>query len=182
LRAFVAIFPPPEVGEHLLRSARSLVRHDRVRWSPPQNVHLTLKFLGNVAEEDADRLREALGTLAGGHEPFLIEPSGLGAFPSKSRARIVWAGVAGGAGRLRALAGELEGTLETIGFERESRAYVPHITLGRVRGRPVGLEASGPLSGPGFVANRIELVESVPGGGGSVYSTVADFPLSEDGD
>ena len=180
MRAFVAIFPPPEVREALSAGARGLRIAGDVRWVRPENVHLTLKFLGDVPEQDLDRLAEALEPVRARHEPFLAVPSGFGAFPSARRARIVWAGIGEGSERLRALARDVEDSLEPLGFERERRDYVPHLTLGRARSRPVSLEPAANLSiPPGFSVSRVELMKSVTGGAGSTYSTLAAYPLSE---
>ena len=91
----------------------------------------------------------------------------------------MWAGIGEGSEPLRALAEDVETSLEPLGFEREGRAYVPHLTLGRARGRPVSLEVvKTPPTVPGFIVRNVELVESVLGGE-PTYSTLATFPLSE---
>lgn len=183
MRAFVAIFPPPEVREALLHTARRHPVSGEVRWIPPPNVHLTLKFLGDVTDEQRDRIDAALGEVSGRHDPFEIVPSNLGAFPSSRKARILWAGVGEGSERLRALADDVCGSLEPLGFAREGRPYMPHVTLGRARGRPVTLRPAQITARiPRFSADRMELVRSVLGEAGAAYSVVATYPLSESGD
>ena len=180
MRAFVAVFPPSEVREALAGAARELPVVGEVRWIRPENVHLTLKFLGDVPEDDLDRIAKALDSLSPRHGPFEARLSGFGGFPSARRARILWAGIGEGSEPLRALARDVETSLEPLGFEREDRAYVPHLTLGRARGRPVSLEAvETPSPIPGFRVRSVELVESVLGGGGAAYSTLATCLLSE---
>jgi RNA 2',3'-cyclic 3'-phosphodiesterase len=180
VRAFVAVFPPPEVREALAEAARELPVAGKVRLTPPANVHLTLKFLGDIPREDLGRVAEALEPLRARHEPFEAGISGFGAFPSPRKARILWAGIGEGADRLRALARDVEESLEPLGFEREDRAYVPHLTVGRARGRPVALEAAEtPSPIPGFFVRQVELVESVLGKAGATYTTLAAYPLSE---
>ena len=180
MRTFVAVFPPPEIRRALVGAARELPVVGEVRWARPENVHLTLKFLGNVSGEDLDGVAEALEPVRPRHGPFEAELSGFGAFPSARRARILWAGIGEGSEPLRALARDVETSLEPLGFEREDRAYVPHLTLGRARGRPVSLEAGGtPPPVPGFLVRSVELVESVLGAAGSAYFTLVDYPLSE---
>ncbi len=184
MRAFVAVFPPLEVREALAGAARELRVAGEVRWIRPENLHLTLKFLGDVVPEDApDRIAEVLGPLRLRHGPFEARISGFGGFPSARRARIVWAGIGGGSAPLRALALDVESSLEPLGFERENRAYVPHLTLGRARGRPVALEdvetdVETPSEIGGFRVRSVELVESVLGGG-AAYTTLATYPLSK---
>ena len=184
MRAFVAVFPPPEVREALAGAARELPVAGPVRWVRPENVHLTLKFLGDVSKEDLlDRVAGAVEAVCGRHEPFAAEPSAFGAFPSAKRARILWAGIEGGSDRLRALAEDVESSMEALGFEREDRTYMPHLTLGRARARPVVLEAvETPFTVPNFSVQNMELVQSVLGGAGVTYSTLATYPLSEDRD
>ncbi len=183
MRIFVAVFPPPEVRRALVGAARELPVVGEVRWARPENVHLTLKFLGDVSEDDLDRVAEALEPVRLRHEPFEAELSGFGAFPSARRARILWAGIGEGSEFLRDLARDVEASLEPLGFEREDRAYVPHLTLGRARGRPVALEALETLSSvPTFLVRRVELVESVLGRARATYSTLAAYPLSESRD
>jgi RNA 2',3'-cyclic 3'-phosphodiesterase len=180
VRSFVAVFPPPEIQEALASAARGLPVVGKVRFTPPANVHLTLKFLGDVSEDDLGRVAEALEPVREKHEPFEASISGFGAFPSPKKARVLWAGISEGSDRLRTLAEDVEEFLEPLGFERENRPYVPHLTLGRARGRPVALETvetSSPV--PTFLVRRVDLVQSVPGEGGAAYSTLAAYPLSE---
>lgn len=181
MRLFVAIFPPPEVREALSQAVKILPVKGDVRWVPARNVHLTLKFLGDVPEEKVDEIGSVLEEISAGYGPFEVEPSGFGAFPSERKARVVWSGVGEGAETLRSIAEELEPRLEALGFEREKRGYTPHITLGRARKRPAKLEAAdadGATRVPGFTARRLELVESALGGKGASYSTVIGYPLT----
>jgi 2'-5' RNA ligase len=180
VRAFVAVFPPPEVRETLAGAARELPVAGEVRWIRPENLHLTMKFLGEVPEDELLHIAEVLDPLRSRHEPFEARLSGFGGFPSARRARVVWAGIDTGTKPLRALALDVEASLEPLGFERENRAYVPHLTLGRARGRPVTLEEVETTSGiAGFRVRSVELVQSVIGCGGAAYTTLATYPLSE---
>lgn len=177
-RAFVAVFPPPEVQQAALEAALEAGRSlgDRIRWTRSENVHLTLKFLGDVPEEKLDDVSAALRGLCAGHAPFDSSISGFGAFPNARRARILWAGV--GSEAIVALAADIDAAFEPLGFERERRPYVPHATLGRVRGRPARVEL--PPTVPGetvFQIRRVELMESTLSAGGSLYETLEYFAL-----
>lgn len=178
MRTFVAVFPPPEVQEALHRAALTLPSSDAFRLTAPEKIHLTLKFLGEVPEETLDRAKESLGPACEAHEPFEVATSGFGVFPSERKARILWADVGEGSARLRDLARNVEDALEAAGFRRETRPYVPHMTLGRARGRPVGFDAGG-VRAPvlGFTVSALELVRSVPGAGGVTYSSLAAYRL-----
>jgi 2'-5' RNA ligase len=104
-----------------------------VSWVAVENFHVTLKFLGEIDEARVAPVIEAFTAAVARHAPFTIDVGGLGAFPSATRARVLWAGIGAGAGALGALAATVETALAAIGFPREERAFSPHITLGRVR-------------------------------------------------
>ena len=176
MRIFVGVFPPPEVSEALFRVARDLPASTAFRLIGLEKLHLTLKFLGNVAEADLSRVQQALEQLRGRHEPFEVETSGFGAFPSERRARILWAGVGEGSGLLRAVAQSVDDLLEPAGFGRERRPYVPHLTLGRARGHGAKLEDTSVfLPTLRFTVSGVDLVESVPGEGGVTYSVLETY-------
>ena len=180
MRTFVAVFPPPEVREGLIRAARNLRVEGDVRWTKPENVHLTIKFLGEVPEASLEDIGDAIREVAGRHGSFEMETEGFGAFPSVAKARVLWAGIGEGAAALRALAVDVENTLETLGFEKEGRGYTPHFTLGRARGRPVKFIPTEEVRpGSRFTARRLELVRSASGVGGVGYSTLKAYGLSK---
>jgi 2'-5' RNA ligase len=176
VRTFVAVFPPPDIREALFRAARDLPASKAFRLIGPEKLHLTLKFLGNVAEDDLSRVAQALEPLRGRHEPFEVSTSGFGGFPSERKARILWAGVGEGSGPLRAVALSVDDLLEPTGFGREQRPYVPHLTLGRARGRQAKLDGAS-VSPPAlrFTLSSVDLVESVPGEGGITYSVLETY-------
>jgi len=177
MRAFVAVFPPPEVRREALAWAGHLPSGDRVRWTRPENIHLTLKFLGDVRVEALDGMRAALGKVCAEHAPFDAALAELGAFPSARRAKILWLGVGAGSDRLRSLAADVDDALAPLGFEREKRPYVPHLTIGRVRGHPLNLDLPSGVEGSGFRVGRVELTESTLAAEGATYRTVGDFAL-----
>ena len=176
MRTFVAVFPPPEVREALARAARELPASKAFRLIGSEKLHLTLTFLGNVAEDDLSRVKQALEQLRGRHEPFEVETSSFGAFPSERKARILWAGVGEGSEQLRVVAQSVDDLLEPVGFGREKRSYVPHLTLGRSRGRGAKLEGAN-VSPPKlrFTVSGVDLVESVPEENGVTYSVLETY-------
>ena len=185
MRAFVAVFPPPEVQKAAVARALETVRNlagdrsdDKVRWTRPENVHLTLKFLGDVREEALGDLYAILEEVCAKHAPFDAGLAGLGAFPSAQRARILWAGVDAGSDLLRSLAADLDAALASLSFEREERAYTPHLTLGRIRGQPASFDLP-PVAEEslGFRVRHVEFMESKLTSEGSVYRTVRAFAL-----
>lgn len=178
VRTFVAIFPPQEVREALLGAAQNLHASTNFRLVGQEKIHLTLKFLGDVAEQDLDTIERALRPISEDHEPFEASTSGFGAFPSEKKARILWAGIDQGSEHLRTIAERVENLLAPTGFERENRPYVPHLTLGRSQARWTKLtppETSPPTLC--FTVRGIDLVKSAPGKNGVTYSTLATYPL-----
>jgi 2'-5' RNA ligase len=132
-RAFVALCLDEPIRATVAAEIERLRPLSRaVAWVPPQNLHLTLKFLG---EQTDGRLAEAVLALeeaAAGRAAFAITLHSLGAFPGMERARVLWVGVAEGALEVRALQSQVEAALERRGFTRESRPWHPHLTIGRV--------------------------------------------------
>ena len=181
MRVFVAINPPPEARRAALEAARETAPDlgDGVRWTKPENVHVTLKFLGEVPDEALAGIRGALREACSVHAAFDARLRGLGAFPSTRRARVVWAGMDEGSRETSALAASVEAALEPLGFRREGRRYVPHATLGRVRGSPVGIEkpGEGVLETPRFRVVSAELTRSTLTPRGSIYETLEAFTL-----
>ncbi len=137
LRAFIAVELPPaarEAIEGVTREMRSRAG-DGVRWVRPEGVHLTLKFLGDIAADSVPSISQALDRCAAPAAPFDLFLEGVGAFPNARRPRVVWIGLDGGLEPLLNLQQSIEGELEALGFARERRAFTPHLTLGRVRDR-----------------------------------------------
>ena len=104
-----------------------------VSWVSPDNVHVTVKFLGGIAEARIPPLVTALQAAMTTVAPFALELGGLGAFPSVTRPRVLWAGISRGGSNLMALAGRVDDALAAEGVARESREFSPHVTIGRVR-------------------------------------------------
>jgi RNA 2',3'-cyclic 3'-phosphodiesterase len=186
MRTFIAIFPPPEIRAAAVAGARETLgrfgdrAHNRVRWIKPDNIHLTLKFLGDVREEALGNLCAPLEEICAKYEPFDVRLVGLGAFPSARRARILWTGVDAGSDQLRTLAADIDAVFASLGFEREKRSYAPHLTLGRIRGRPASFALlSGAGDHLGFRAHRVELVESTLTPEGALYRTIRAFALGK---
>lgn len=130
-------------------------------WVAAENVHITLKFLGRVEEPRLGLCEAALGRAVGGHRPFDLTIQGLGAFPSASRARVIWAGIGDGAEALGALADSVERELERLGFPVEARRFSGHVTLARIReprGDPTIVRALEEDANARFGTTRVERV------------------------
>jgi RNA 2',3'-cyclic 3'-phosphodiesterase len=176
MRAFVAVFPPPEVRSALIDAARALPT-DAFRLTAPERVHLTLKFLGEVPPGDLPRLIPVLERIGRDGTTFDASTSGLGVFPSARRARILWAGIGEGSEELVSLARTVERLLEPEGFVPEDKPFVPHLTLGRAR-RPVPFDPSATvLPELRFPVHEVALVESRHEPSGLTYSPLAEYRL-----
>ena len=152
-------------------------RGAKVKWVPPENVHLTLKFLGDIEEATVEKVRAAMAEAAGGG-PIEIEVRGLGCFPPHGKPRTLWAGVSDGAEAVAKLFKKLDRALRPLGFEKERR-FVPHLTIGRVKS-PEGAEALVPalqrqadtLFGA-YTAAEMVLFRSTLTPQGAIYDSVA---------
>jgi len=132
MRAFIAIDLPESVRA-AFRRTQALFRSGSpdARWTQPEGIHLTLKFLGEISDAKVKEVSESLKNL-GRFEGFGIELKGFGFFPDARRPRVLWAGVEAPAG-LGQLAEQVEEAMRKIGFAREPRAFRPHLTLARFR-------------------------------------------------
>jgi 2'-5' RNA ligase len=135
IRSFIAIQLPEEVREGLAKLRKELERdeHKFVKWVAPGGIHLTLKFLGNIPSKRVAEITEAIAEAAQGISPFHLEISCLGAFPSLRQARVFWVGIGGEVEKLSRLQQNIDSALAILGFAKEERSFVPHLTLARLR-------------------------------------------------
>jgi 2'-5' RNA ligase len=133
MRLFIGLKLPKKQKARIHRAARPL-REDElpVRWVEPDDFHVTLKFLGEVRKDRVADVEEAVGRVASATKAFSADLGGFGAFPTVRRPRVIWLGVEA-TSELRCLKQDLEWTLGDVGFDIETRAFHPHVTLGRVR-------------------------------------------------
>jgi RNA 2',3'-cyclic 3'-phosphodiesterase len=135
LRAFIAIELPAHVCDAIQKQTvrlRQTLGIDLIRWVPTQNMHLTLKFLGDTATSHLDFLKQQLVREADSHPQFDLQLGGLGAFPTSKRPRLLWIGIHAPAD-LASLQRSIEAGTSRLGYEPEERAFSPHLSIGRVR-------------------------------------------------
>lgn len=134
IRTFIAVDVADAVRQ---RAADLVVRLQvggaNVKWVDTHNMHLTLKFLGDIPDRQTADVCRAVTEAAREHSPFNITLRGAGAFPNASRPRTIWMGVAHGAAELESLQKSIEKALAKLGYPKEARRFHPHLTLGRVR-------------------------------------------------
>jgi 2'-5' RNA ligase len=185
IRAFIAV----PVGDEIRSAVESVEAELKrigadVKWVKPVNVHITLKFLGNIRPDDAGRLKAALGGAIKGQAGFEVKVAGLGTFPrGRGKPRVVWMGLEEGAQRLKDLAARVDDACASVGFDRETRPFAGHLTIGRSRtggGRlPELAEAvSQLLFNPlQLKVDRVNLVRSRLSPEGPTYTVLESFTL-----
>ena len=135
VRAFVAI----ELPDNVKRGLGSVIDRLRqrslapVKWVSANGIHLTLKFLGEISAPRVEEVKRALATVCLGTPPMHLEIAALGGFPDTAQPRVVWAGLSGDIEVLSGLATRVDFALAELGYTRESRPFVPHLTIARVR-------------------------------------------------
>lgn len=183
MRLFIGIDLPPEVIANLEDVLQRLKPAAQINWSPPRNLHITTKFIGEWPVERLAELKSALGTLPG-RQPIAIAIQKLGFFPNPHSPRVFWAGVHAG-DDLSALARDTEHALAPLGIAKEERPYSPHLTLARIKTpgkQPALLQAVAKLPSldfGNFIAARFYLYQSRTAPTGSVYTKLAEFPLAK---
>ncbi len=188
IRAFVALPAGPELLEALLRLQQQLAGRmpvKAVRWSRRDQLHLTLKFLGNVPTNRVAELTAALRSAVVGFAPMRLRVEGTGAFPDFLRPRVVWAGVTGELDQLALLQRRVETATAPFGDHQEARSFQPHLTLGRVTAtghaaREAGLALEAMRVGVvgEWPANEVRLIRSQLAAAGASYSDLARLPLT----
>ena len=135
IRAFIAI-PVTDEVRAVVDEMESRLRDvgANVKWVAPVNVHVTLKFLGNIPVSDVEKLTQALHEALNDISSFEVAIAGLGTFPGgRAKPRVVWLGMGTGGERLANVADKVEDACSRLGFEREKRPFAAHLTIGRVR-------------------------------------------------
>ncbi len=185
IRTFICIEIPEAVKQRIADLQRELKQIDaQVSWVKPDNIHLTLKFLGPVAPSRIAGMRQAVERAASSCSPFEVEVARTGCFPSPRSPRVLWVGLSHVPDQLQQLHQAMEDELARAGFARESKLFSPHLTIGRVRS-PRGapgvadrLIASG-FHGQTFSATEVIVMRSDLNPSGSVYTHQALMPLGQ---
>ncbi len=174
-RLFIAIRPPEPVRTQLISLMGGV---EGARWQNAEQLHLTLRFIGDVDSRTEDDVIGALDSIRSA--AFTIAVSGIGTFDRKGKIDTLWAG-ATPAAPLAALHKKLDRAVSAYGLPAEQRAYVPHITLARFSrvgtGLPEFFAMNGALSSPPFVIDQFALFESTIGKQGPHYAKIAEFAL-----
>ncbi len=186
LRLFLAV----DMDESLKQYVGSLVEPLRkagadVKWVQADNLHVTLKFLGDVEEERVDIVADTARRSVGAYEPFDIGLGEVGTFPPAGRPRVIWIGIEDSGGQLARMSRSLEEAFAELGFPAEERPFKGHLTLGRVRS-PKGVERLQPLlarattpAAKRMSVDKIMLFKSVLTSAGPIYSVLEKVYLTK---
>lgn len=190
IRSFIAIELPKELKQELARLETQLKvdRQPWVKWVKPDSIHLTLKFLGNIAVDTTAAITRIIEASVRGIKPFHLKVKELGVFPNLKRVQVAWVGISGDTDKLTRLQKHLESNLSPLGFAPESRPFTPHLTLARLneRASPDERQAFGQLiANTTFEAGDIEvkdvsLMRSQLTRAGAIYTRISLVSLEQE--
>jgi len=183
IRTFIAVDIPESVRDQIEEFQEKLKRfRAEVKWVRPENIHITLKFLGDIEQSMVDIIDQRLKDAVAGFAPFNVRVYGTGVFPSARRPRVLWLGIDEGREILQRLAKCIDEEIYNLGFEREKREFSPHLTLGRVRSIKY-IDSlteellSSKFESESFIQDEILLMRSDLRPSGSIYTKLKSIQL-----
>ena len=184
IRTFIALELPPAVISLFQEVQQDLKRLKiRARWVRPENIHLTLKFLGDVNPDDIDKIGTAMAGAAIDCLPVTVSVRGIGVFPGIKRPRVIWVGLGGDTQSLLALQSRLEQKLAGAEFPKDKRLFKAHLTLGRIKQSVTPavirqmISEYASLNSDEFICDQIFLFKSDLKPSGAVYSKLKQTNL-----
>jgi 2'-5' RNA ligase len=186
IRCFIAVQLNAEIKSQISTYIENLKRITRdIRWVKAENIHLTLKFLGEIESEHVEAVKKNLYPLSAEFQKFSLKIDGTGCFPGKKRPRVFWLGLEQGIDNpLFKLHKWIENELEKLGFEKEKRRFSPHLTLGRVRARnPINFSdlfayfESNPFPTLDLNVSALFFIQSFLKPSGPEYQVIESYPL-----
>jgi 2'-5' RNA ligase len=194
MRAFFAVNMPLEVKGKLqeeISRLRNLLHGGSVRWVRPEGIHLTLKFLGEISNNNLEQFHQVLEREVKRNPFFTLRVGGFGCFPNIRRPRVMWIGITEESGTLTRVQSAIEEKLVPLGIEKEGRPFHPHLTLGRVR-RNISMSELTQIQDVvkefvvgqigHFEVSELHLIRSILRPAGAEYSSLGDYPLGIKGD
>lgn len=188
MRTFIAIELPNEIKEYLNSIQERLKKTGAdVKWVEPQNIHLTLKFLGEIKEKKLESISKIMEEVTKDKKEFIIQLSSLGVFPKIEFPRVIWVGISQGQDQTTQIAQELEEKLSLLGIPKEKRPFLSHITIGRVRSslnrkelvcEIKNLQNNFKDNKLEFIAKKIILFKSTLTSGGPIYEALKEINLA----
>lgn len=184
IRSFLAVDLPDAERQRAFAVSKRLRKAGvRVSWIPPERMHLTLRFLGEVTPDTISMITEQLENQYTAAEPFPLRLEGVGAFPHNRAPRIVWAGLAPLEGPLESVQAIAEAAAWHAGLPQENKRFRPHLTLGRVKdSKKAGalsplIEEEQGFSGDEFTVSSVSLYASQLTSSGPIYNRLREFPF-----
>ena len=185
LRAFIAVEIDNLTRQKISELISDLKKSNAdAKWITENQMHLTLKFLGNIEEGRIQEISDALSSISNNFSSFAIRFSAMGAFPNLNHPAVIWFGVDKGAESLIKLNHEIENSMERSGFAKEGREFKPHFTLARVRSHKNILNLAKLIQKTGFASendikiDKLTLFQSVLNPKGAIYTPLATYLLS----
>ncbi len=183
MRTFIAIELPDSIKKKIGEVQAPLKKTDTfVSWVKPGNIHVTLKFLGEVPEDKIDSVYAATEKAVKGAKRFTMSLKGMGGFPNLRRPRVIWIGAGSGEAELSHLAGRIEEEMEKIGFPKEKRKFSAHFTIGRVKSPKNIEQLAAQVASSDFLTEEIQATEVVVmksqlNPSGAIYTPLKKVPL-----
>ncbi len=183
MRLFIALPLTKEIEEALGKIIFILKQKSgRVKWVAPKNIHLTVKFLGEVDENKLDEIKKAIQMVAKKYERVNCSLDAVGGFPNLSRPRVIWAGLAGEIENMEKIVNDIEEETFKLGFPKEEKRFKPHLTLGRIK-ESYGLDdlvnyiKSYRMEPMNFQMSTLVLFKSTLTPGGPIYDKLFESKL-----
>jgi RNA 2',3'-cyclic 3'-phosphodiesterase len=185
LRCFIAIEIPELIRKEISGLIDNLKKYDAdVKWIHAENIHLTLKFLGNTPEILLPKINDSLSAVVASYKPFYITIGDTGVFPNRKFPKVCWIGIED-TGMLKTLRGDIETSMKRLGFKSEEREFNPHLTIGRVRSRQGMISILNELDQykgrtfGGITVDRISIMKSELKPEGAEYTCLYEAPFGK---
>ncbi len=184
IRTFIAVKLPDPVIRKLAGLQQELKRHAlRIKWTRPENIHLTLKFLGDIAPEDVAPVCTAVDASIRGLPPMTLCAKGVGVFPGIRQARVLWTGISGQTDLLANVHQAIDVGLNPLGFACDQRRFTGHLTLGRFKGRADAntlidlMKTYADMVSDQFMADTVYVIKSDLKSSGPIYTDLSSIQL-----
>lgn len=182
IRTFIAVKLPDHVIRRLSECQQDLKKHNmRVKWTRPENIHLTLKFLGDILPNDVGPVCRAIDSSVKEFTPITLYAGGVGVFPRIRRPKILWTGILGQTDVLVKMHNAIDAGLSILGFTKEERPFTGHLTLGRFKGNPDSellidvMKTYSDMVSDEFLVNAVSVYQSDLKSSGPIYTNLASI-------
>jgi 2'-5' RNA ligase len=186
IRAFIAVKLPDHVIRKLAALQMDLKNYGlKIKWTRPENIHLTLKFLGDIHPDNVEPVCWAVDASVKGFTPISLCAAAVGFFPGIRRPRVLWTGISGQSDLLEKLHQAIDGGLGSLGFVKDDRRFAGHLTLGRFKGQPEPellidmMKSYKNMASDKFFVDAVSLFKSDLKPSGPVYTNLSSIQLGQ---